>query len=72
MNTNNYVKWDSDIFYIFVLLSKFCKNYPKKSQTRIVHDVDVFKYSCITLDINDLWSVICFPTVKTSVHFQFR
>ena len=24
------------------------------------------------LDIDELWSVICFPTVKTSVHFQFR
>ena len=23
-------------------------------------------------DIDDLWSVICFPNVKTSVHFQFR
>ena len=28
-NTNNYAKWDNNIFYIFVL-SKFCKNNREK------------------------------------------
>ena len=29
MKTNNYVKWDDDMFYMFVMLSKFCKKYRK-------------------------------------------
>ena len=84
------------MFYIFVLLSKFCKNYREnKFKTRIKsYDgslsleliMDLFLHTCSDCDvsfqavlhyidftdIDDLWSVICFSNVKTSVHFQFR
>ena len=92
-NTNNYAKWDNNMFYIFVL-SKFCKNYREKKIlysdkilrwkfvvrihidffcTHVVIVTSVIMHSCIkliSLDIDDLLSVICFLTVKSSVHFQ--
>ena len=82
------------MFYIFVLLSKFCQNYRGKIENSdkilrwkfVVRIwIDLFLHTCSDFDvsfqallhhidftdIDDLWSVICFPNVKTSIHFQF-
>ena len=54
-------------FVVWILFDLFCAH--------VVNVTSAFNDSCIiliSLDVDELWSLICFLTVKTSVHFQLR